>query len=119
MWLMFREAVSHYGDRATHQQIADYIHKKWDHIGPSQDSGTIKPVPPGTIYAKFRILCVNRPQRLKYWENLKPRLTNTGNNNDLLFCVNESEVELYEVEKHGIWEIYELEADIMGVRKTG
>lgn len=44
MWEMVKEAVTNTGGRATHGEISDFIHRRWDRIGSPDENGVIKPV---------------------------------------------------------------------------
>ncbi len=118
MWKMVKEAVDFYGGNTSHDQVHDYIHKQWDYVGEKKSDGSVDPVKKGTIYAKLRILAVNVPERVSYWENLKPRLTDSGSNYDLLFSMDNSEIMFYDINIHGVWEIYIADTGRLDIRKV-
>lgn len=91
VWQMIREAVENLGGKASHREIKDYIWKKYGELNES------------TLRCQILICTVNRRSRVNYPENEKPRVANSKY--DFLFATGRGEVELYDPEKHGIWEI--------------
>ncbi len=94
VWQMIKEAVETLNRRLTYSDIKEYINSKWKDV--NQD----------TITAQIIVLSVNHESRIHYPENHKPRLTNSNSPYDLLFNTNRGEVEKYDINRHGIWEIY-------------
>jgi RecB family endonuclease NucS len=105
VWQMIKEAVAQLGGRGTYSEIKNYINGKWDNVNES------------TINAQILVLTVNQPSRIHYPENKKPRLTNSSSNYDVLFSVGRGLVVTYNVEEHGVWEIYKNEFDGLGIRQ--
>ena len=56
-----------------------------------------------TINAHIAMCTVNKPSRMHWARNKKPRLANE--NIDILFQVDKGVVERYDPKKHGTWEI--------------
>lgn len=105
VWQMIKEAVDNLNRRVSYSDIKEYINSKW--TGVNQD----------TITAQIIVLSVNHDSRIHYPENHKPRLTNSNSPYDLLFNTDRGEVEKYNLNEHGIWEIYKDENDKPVVRK--
>jgi len=91
VWQMIKEAVESLGGKASYSEIKDYIRKKYGEVNE------------GTINCQIIICTVNHPSRIHYPENKKPRVANSRY--DFLFSTGRGKVELYDPEKHGVWEI--------------
>ena len=101
---MIEEAVDHLNGRATYPEIKQYIKSKWDNVSER------------TINTQIRILSVNRPSRVHYPENKKPRISN--NQHDILYSIGRGEVVKYDPHEHGIWEIFLNEFGAPSVRQV-
>lgn len=93
VWEMVKETVEDLGGNATYSQIKDNIKQKYGDVNEN------------TITAQTIVCTVNHNSRIHYPENKKPRIANSKY--DFLFTTGPGQVELYEPEKHGVWEITE------------
>lgn len=93
VWEMVKEAVNNLEGKASYTEIRDYIKNHY------------KDVNENTITAQTIVCTVNHNSRVHYPENNKPRIANAKY--DFLFTTGRGQVELYNPEKHGIWEITE------------
>ena len=91
VWQMIKEAVENLGGKATYSEIKEYIKNKYGEVNEN------------TINAQIIVCTVNHPSRVHYPENKKPRIANTKY--DFLYSIGRGVVELYDPEKHGVWEI--------------
>ena len=109
VWQMVKEAVENLGGKATYSEIKDYIRNKYGEVNES------------TINCQIIVCTVNHPSRIHYPENKKPRIANSRY--DFLFSTGykyrRGEVELYDPEKHGTWEIRKDEYGKLTVAQTG
>jgi len=106
---MIKEAVENLGGKATYSGIKDYIRNKYGEVNES------------TINCQIIVCTVNHPSRIHYPENKKPRIANSRY--DFLFSTGykyrRGEVELYDPEKHGTWEIRKDEYGKLMVAQMG
>ena len=93
VWEMVKEAINNLDGQASYSQIKDYIKSKYGDVNEK------------TITAQIIICTVNHNSRIHYPINNKPRTANL--NYDFLFTSSPGQVELFNPEKHGIWEIAE------------
>lgn len=91
---MIRDAVKEMGGKATISQLEQYFIK---------NNPDIKPV---NIRYDATMITVNAPSRIHYGGGKQIRRTNTNNQYDCLFKNTDGCYEIYEPQKHGIWEIY-------------
>lgn len=109
VWQMVKEAVENSGGKATYSQIKEYIWNKYGEVNES------------TINCQIIVCTVNHPSRIHYPENKKPRLSNLKY--DFLFSTGyknrKGKVELYDSQKHGIWEIKKDEYGKLRVVQSG
>ncbi|MFZ2070387.1 MAG: endonuclease NucS domain-containing protein [Halobacteriota archaeon] len=109
VWQMIKEAVENLGGKATYSEIKDHIRNKYGDVNES------------TINCQIIVCTVNHPSRIHYPENKKPRIANSKY--DFLFSTGykyrRGEVELYDPEKHGTWEIRKDEYGKLMVAQTG
>ena len=109
VWQMIKEAVDSLGGKATYSEIKDHIRNKYGEVNES------------TINCQIIACTVNHPSRIHYPENKKPRVANTKY--DFLFSTGykyrRGEVELYNPEKHGTWEIRKDEYGKLTVAQMG
>jgi len=91
VWQMIKETVESLGGKASYSEIKDYIRGKYGEVNES------------TINCQIIVCTVNHPSRIHYPENKKPRVANSRY--DFLFSTARGRVELYDPEKHGMWEI--------------
>lgn len=105
VWQMIKEAVENLNGQVSYSDIKEYINSKWTDV--NQD----------TITAQIIVLSVNHDSRIHYPENHKPRLTNSNSPYDLLFNIDRGKVEKYDINKHGIWEIYKDATEKLGIKK--
>jgi hypothetical protein len=109
VWQMIKEAVENLGGKATYSEIKDYIRNKYGEVNES------------TINCQIIVCTVNHPSRIHYPENKKPRIANSRY--DFLFSTGykyrRGEVELYDPEKHGTWEIRKDEYGKLTVAQSG
>lgn len=92
VWQMVKEAVQNLNGRATNAEIKRYIRNKYGDINET------------TINCQILISCVNKQSRINWPENQKPRISNTPQY-DFLYSTGRGQVELYDPDKHGKWEI--------------
>jgi hypothetical protein len=91
--IMIKEAMEVFGDRVvTHKEIKDYVYLKY---GIKKESLNC---PSGRDTA-------NHPGRLCYPENVRPRIIDGSDQNDMLYRVDIGKVVLFKPEEHGVWEI--------------
>jgi hypothetical protein len=90
---MIKEAVIDLGGTAEHSQIRDWINSHYTGVNEK------------TILAQTIACTVNQISRLYYPENQKPRSFDPRY--DVFFSPRRGEVTLYDLEKHGKWEIVE------------
>ena len=102
VWKMVKEAVESLGGRASHQDIINYIQNKY---GPVNES---------TIRCQITICTVNKPSRVNFPQNKKPRKCNSKY--DFLYSVRKGEVEFYDSKKHGEWEIVNINGKLTVAR---
>ncbi|NFA42580.1 DUF91 domain-containing protein [Clostridium botulinum] len=93
VWQMIKEAMDNIGDKASYSDIKKYIHSKYGDVNDS------------TITCQIIVCTVNHPSRIHYPENNKSRTADTKY--DFLYTTGRGQVERYNSEKHGIWEIKE------------
>ena len=93
VWQMVKEAINNLEGKASYSEIKDYIKQHYDDVNEN------------TITAQIIVSTVNHKSRIHYPENNKPRRANSQY--DFLFKTGRGQVELYNPEKHGIWEIAE------------
>ncbi|NFH30722.1 DUF91 domain-containing protein [Clostridium sporogenes] len=93
VWQMIKEAMNNIGDKASYSDIKKYIHSKYGEVNDS------------TITCQIIVCTVNHATRIHYPENKKPRVSDTKY--DFLYTTGRGQVERYNPEKHGIWEIKE------------
>ena len=105
VWQMVKEAVENLGGKASYSEIKDYIWKKYGKVNES------------TINCQIIVCTVNHPSRIHYPENKKPRVANSKY--DFLFSTGRGKVELYDPEKHGVWEIRRDEYGKLVVAQAG
>lgn len=105
IWQMIKEAVENINGQISYSDIKEYINGKWSDI--NQDK----------INAQIIVLTVNHGSRIHYPENHRPRLTNSNSSYDLLFKIARGKVEKYDINKHGIWEIYKDAAEKLRIKK--
>lgn len=91
VWKMVKEAVEAAGGESTNAQIKQYILSKYGDVNET------------TINCTILACCVNKQSRTNWPENHKPRLASSQY--DFLFSTGRAQVELYQPEKHGLWEI--------------
>jgi predicted HNH restriction endonuclease len=106
-WKMIKESVENLNNPTTVSEIKEYITSKW---------GDIKST---AIETDIIAMTVNHDSRIHYRGNKKPRLSNSNSSYDLLFRTEKGRRGLlikYEIEKHGIWEIFEDGNGKLGVR---
>ena len=91
VWQMVKEAVENLGGKAENSEIKDYINNKYGEINES------------TIISQIIACSVNHDSRIHYPDNNKPRIANSKY--DFLYNTERGQVELYDQNKHGVWQI--------------
>lgn len=104
VWQMVSEAVETLGGKTTNVAVRDWILKRYP--------GTNK----NTIQCQIIVCTVNHDSRVHYPENSKPRKCNTPY--DFLYRPQRGQIEFYQPERHGLWEIYKREDGKLGVRRV-
>ncbi|OYU80444.1 MAG: hypothetical protein CFE23_09310 [Flavobacterium sp. BFFFF1] len=94
VWQMIKEAVENLNGVASYKEIKTYILSKWGEINSQ------------TLTDQMQVLSVNHKSRINYPQNQKPRFTDSNSDYDLLFTTGRGEVSKYDIEEHGIWEIF-------------
>ena len=106
VWQLVREAMDHFNRDVSYSEIKKRVLSEYPDVNPS------------TLTCQLVICSVNHPSRIHYPENRKPRIS-TGQY-DFLYHTARGRVEPYDSEKHGIWEIAEVEgSDRLVVRLFG
>jgi len=90
---MVKEAVESLDGQASYSDIRNYIRNKYGQVNEK------------TIVAQTIICTVNHNSRIHYTENQKPRICESRY--DFLYTTGRGQVELYNPDKHGVWEIAE------------
>jgi RecB family endonuclease NucS len=93
VWEMVKEAIEDLDGKASYSQIKDNIKQKYGGVNES------------TITAQIIVCTVNHKSRIHYPINNKTRTANL--NYDFLYTTGPGQVECYDPEKHGVWEIAE------------
>lgn len=104
VWQMITDAVEQLNGQVSYTDIKNYIKDKWGEVNSA------------TITDQIQVLTVNHNSRIHYPENHKPRLTNTNSPYDLLYTTGRGQVVKYDIDKHGIWEIYKDGNGKLGIR---
>jgi len=105
VWQMVKEAVEKLGGKTSYTEIKRYI---FDTYGDVNEN---------TITCQIIVCTVNHTSRIHYPENKKPRISNIQY--DFLFTTGRGQVELYDPEEHGVWEIKRDEYGKLVVSQTG
>ncbi|MFF2912121.1 endonuclease NucS domain-containing protein [Paenibacillus sp. NPDC057934] len=90
-WKMVKEAVEQLGGKGTNGEIKRYINQKYGAVNDN------------TINCTILLCCVNKQSRVNWPENSRPRLAESQY--DFLYSSGRGQVELYNPEIHGNWEI--------------
>ncbi len=104
VWQMVREAVEALGGQTTNVAVRDWILQRYPNTNPA------------TIQCQVILCTVNHRSRIHYAENNKPRRAETQY--DFLFRPARGQVELYDPQRHGLWEIFERQDGRLDVRMT-
>lgn len=105
VWQMVREAVEKLDGKTSYAEIKKYILETYGDVNES------------TINCQIIVCTVNHTSRIHYPENKKPKISNTKY--DFLFTTGRGQVELYNPEEHGIWEIKRNEYGKLVVSQSG
>jgi len=105
VWKMIREAAEALGWKTTNVAVRDWILQRYPGTNPT------------TIQCHIVSCTVNHPSRIHYPHNKKPRISNTQY--DFFFRTDRGQLELYDPEKHGRWEILEREDGRLEVGLVG
>ncbi|WP_170982695.1 HNH endonuclease [Dyadobacter frigoris] len=105
VWEMVKDAVFHLESPTSYVNITKFIHSKWG-----------KGVNKKTITSQIIGLTVNHHSRIHYPQAQTLRLTSSNTDLDLLYSVGKGHVVKYDVNVHGIWEIFEKSPSVFGVR---
>jgi len=95
VWQMVKEAVESIGGNVSYSDIKRYIKDKYGDVNDS------------TITCQIIVCSVNHPSRIHYPENKKPRFADSRY--DFLFNTGRGQVEIYDPNKHELWELQENE----------
>jgi len=102
IWQQIRDAVQPLGRETSNAEIKQILLSQYQDLNAA------------TINCQIAICSVNRPSRIHYPENKKPRLANSQY--DFLFATGRGRVVWYDPAKHGLWAI-EQTPDGLAVRK--
>ena len=91
---MIHEAIHALEGTVSNREIRNYINSKYDGINP------------GTINCQIIACTVNRPSRINFPENHKPR--NANGNYDFLYTVGKGKVTVYKPEFMEILKLYSI-----------
>ena len=105
VWQMVKQAAEALGPKTTNVAIRDWILEKY----PDTNKHTIQ--------CQIIVCTVNHASRIYYTQNQKPRIADSEY--DILYKPAVGEVELFDPERHGRWEIYEKEDGQLGVKEVG
>lgn len=100
---MIQEAVnsiSSNSSKVSHSEINDYILNHWDNVEPE------------TVNAQIAALTVNDDSRVHYPENQKSRRIGLVSPYDLFYKTERDKIEKYQPDKHGIWEITQIDSKL-------
>lgn len=104
IWEMIKEAVASIGQETTYPEIKQYVRQRYGEINES------------SLNCSIIASTVNRPARVHYAENMKPRICLGVH--DFLFSTGRGRVMPYDPATHGTWEIYDKGDGLLGVRPT-
>ncbi|MDH4201374.1 MAG: endonuclease NucS [Phycisphaerae bacterium] len=104
VWEMVKQAADELGDSFTNKSVKNWILKRH----PQTNANTIN--------CQIIVCTVNHDSRIHYPQNKKPRIANGAY--DFLYRPSSGLLEMYDPQKHGIWEIYCSDNGKLGVRKT-
>ena len=104
VWQMVKEAVEALGSPTTNVAVRDWVLAKYPGTKTS------------TIACQIITCTVNHPSRIHYGSNQKPRIADRSD--DFLLRPGRGQLELYDPEKHGAWEIAETESGKLLVRQV-
>lgn len=105
VWRMVKEAVEALGGKTTNVAVRDWILTNYHGTNAS------------TIACQITVCTVNHASRIHYPENQKPRLATAQY--DFLFRPASGQLEWYDPNLHGQWEIAELEDGRLIVQEVG
>lgn len=105
IWKLIEEAIENLNGSATYSEIKNHIYENW---------GTVNPA---SITKQIVVMTVNHKSRIHYPENHKPRKTDSGSPYDLLFATERGIVEKYNIENHGVWEIFKNEDGTLNIKR--
>ncbi len=105
VWKMVREAAKGLAGKAAHVEIRDWVVRHYPGTNPR------------TVQCQIVSCTVNNPSRVNWPQNKKPRLANRQY--DFLFRTDRGEVELYDPQKHGHWQILKREDGRLAVGPVG
>ena len=105
IWKMVKEAVENLGGKASHRDIINYIQSKY---GPVNES---------TIRCQITVCTVNKPSRVNFPQNKKPR--RCDGKYDFLYSIGKGEVVFYDPKKHGEWEIVNINGKLTVAQRIG
>lgn len=91
VWEMIKEAIDYLDGKASYTDIKNYIKSKYGNVNDS------------TMTCQIIVCTVNHATRIHYPENKKPRIANTKY--DYLYTTGRGQVEKYDPQMHGVWEI--------------
>jgi len=102
---MVKEAADHLNRKMNFSDINEYIEKKYGEVNEN------------TLRATITLCTVNHSSRIHYPENKKARLAK--GNYDFLYQVDRGIFVPYDLEVHGLWEIYENKYGKLDIRQSG
>lgn len=102
---MVKEAVEALGGKAKNSDVREWILKKYPGTNTT------------TIGCQIIMCTVNHPSRIHYPQNQRPR--KAEGHQDFLFRTARGDLEMYEPDRHGQYEIAELEDGRLVVRDLG
>lgn len=100
---LIRDAVEALGGKTTNVAVRDWILSNYPDTKPS------------SIPAEITTYTVNHPSRTHYYAGNKPRVA--AGKYDFLYRPGRGELELYDPQVHGVWEIVQTSDGRLGVRR--
>ena len=105
-WQLVKAAAEDLGGKTTNVAVRDWILERYPDANRN------------TIAAQITICTVNSPSRIHYPENQRPRTVDGTHRWDSLFRPERGKLELFDAERHGLWELDQREDGKLEVRQA-